>query len=185
MKPEGYRTMTANTQSTTISAALTVMLASAVVLHASAALSVVGNRHDFDTRSLLVTRDHEQGTAFTLDDPSRFSMRQSYSVSAMSSRAGSASSGVYLNTVTYQVTEPLSLSLDMGVHTPFHSSIPGIDPHHGAGGTSLIIPRMGLEYRPNDRMSVHVDLVNGPDAWKAYGISPRGPHFAPWGRFQH
>ena len=38
-------------------------------------------------------------------------------------------------------------------------------------GSSVILPRVGLEYRPNENFSMNLELLNGPDAWKAYGSS--------------
>ena len=129
------------------------------------------HQSDFDSRSLMIP-----GTAsapsFSLVNPDRFSMRQSYSLSAMSSGSGSASAGTYLNTIGYQISEPLSFFVDVGFHTPIHSSLAGVNGSHaGAAGSSMILPRMGLEYRPSERMSFNLELVNVQDAWKAgYGM---------------
>src|SRR5690606_26572490 len=100
----------------------------------------------------------------------RFSMSQSYSLTALSGPGGSASSGLYLNTLSYRLTPLLTASVDVGFHTPIHSSVPGIEP--GASAGSVVLPRMGLEYRPSDRMNINFELVNTPDAWKAYGGAP-------------
>jgi hypothetical protein len=115
------------------------------------------------------------GTSFSLAEPSRFSMTQSYSLTAMSGPHGSASSGLYLNTLSYQVTPLMSAFVDVGFHTPLHSSMPGMESAEGLG--SVVLPRMGLEYRPSDRLSFNFELVNGADAWKAWGGSPYSPYY--------
>jgi hypothetical protein len=147
-------------------------------------------REDFDVRSMTASSasitSHSQsgasagsyGTAgssnfsLSLDQPARFSMAQSYSLTAMSGAHGSASSGLYLNTLSYHLTPLVSAFVDVGFHTPIHSSLPGFEQNGGAG--SLVLPRMGLEYRPSDRLTFNFELVNGPDAWKAWGGSPAG-----------
>jgi len=131
---------------------------------------------DFDARQLLrgpVAGD-ASGPSLSLHGGNRFSMQQSYSLTAMSGGGGSAASGLYLNTLSYQFTPLLTASVDVGFHTPLHSSVPGASQNNGAG--SLVVPRLGLEYRPTDRLSFNLQVVNTPDAWKAYG-GPWSPHF--------
>ncbi len=162
------------------------VLCAAVACASAAPRSVVSNRHDFDPRVMTRHDDavrasslrmpaagqRESGTSFTLEQPGRFSMHQSYSLTAVSGAAGSASSGLYLNTLNYQVTPLMTAFVDVGFHTPLHSSLPGMEQAGGLG--SLVLPRMGLEYRPSDRLTLNFELVNGPDAWKAWGGSPYG-----------
>jgi hypothetical protein len=134
---------------------------------------------DFDPSRMLRlgADDYSSGSSssFSVTNPARFSMQQSYSLSAMSGPHGSLSSGLYLNTLSYQFTPLLVAFVDVGFYTPLHSSIPGLE--QGAGMGSLVLPRVGLEYRPTERLSLNLELVNGPDAWKAYGGLPRSSHF--------
>ena len=152
-------------------------LAAALGLAAASAAGPVGTG-DFDARQMLrgpVVGDGSSSSAsLSLNGSGRFSMRQSYSLSAVSGGGGSASSGLYLNTLSYQFSPLLTASLDVGFHTPLHSSMPGASP--GAGAGSIVVPRLGLEYRPTDRLSFNLEVVNAPDAWKAYG-GPWSPHF--------
>ncbi len=158
-----------------------------MALASAAPRSVLTSRDDFDPR--VMTRHDDRSApsslrltpgagprpgnaSVTLEQPGRFSMQQSYSLTAVSGAAGSASSGLYLNTLNYQVTPLMTAFVDVGFHTPIHSSLPGMDQAGGLG--SVILPRMGFEYRPHDRLSLNFELVNGPDAWKAWGGSPYG-----------
>lgn len=120
---------------------------------------------DFDAGDMTLSGAR---SSLSLAQPNRFSMHQSYSLTAMSTPQGSASSGLYLNTLSYQLAQPLSMFVDVGFYTPIHSSIPGMNASAGAG--SIVLPRMGLEYKPSDRLTMNLELVNGPDAWKAYGM---------------
>jgi hypothetical protein len=134
-------------------------------------------QNDFDARNLLRPA-HDPATSrssLSLSEPGRFSMHQSYSLSAMSGPSGSMSSGLYLNTLSYQFTPLLTASVDVGFHTPLHSSVPGLEQSSAMG--SLVVPRMGFEYRPSDRLTINLDVVNGPHAWKAYGGLPRSSQF--------
>jgi hypothetical protein len=134
----------------------------------SAQSTLMTRQSDFDSRILIGSeRPSVSGNAFA--HPNRFAMHQSYSVTAMSSRAGSSSSGLYLNTLDYKISDPLRLFVDVGMVTPIHSGASGVNETSGATTTSIVLPRMGLEYKPNDRLTVNLEVVNGSDAYKAYG----------------
>ncbi|HEX2612740.1 MAG TPA: hypothetical protein VHO02_04010 [Fibrobacteria bacterium] len=144
------------------------MIASIAVMSASAAPSGgVPRGDDFDAGGMTLSGTRSGSPSFSLAQPGRFSMHQSYSLTAMSSSQGSASSGLYLNTLSYQLAQPLVMFVDVGFYTPLHSTMPGMNSSSGAG--SVVLPRMGLEYKPSERLTMNLELVNGPDAWKAYG----------------
>lgn len=109
-------------------------------------------------------------------------MRQSYAVNFASGSFGSTSAGLYLNTLSYKLANPLTLSADVGFHTPLYSS----GGFSGGGfqdprlGSSLVLPHVGLEYRPTKNTSFSLHLFNGRDAAKAYGSLD--PYLSPWAR---
>jgi hypothetical protein len=144
--------------------------------------TVLTARNDFDARTLLKPGSWTPGStgstsSFRAGVPGRFSMHQSYSLTAMSGPSGSMSSGLYLNTLMYRLSTPLTVFADVGFHSPIHSSMPGLQQEGGPG--SLVFPRLGLEYKPNERLTMNLELVNGADAWKAYGGMPRSSLFFP------
>jgi hypothetical protein len=154
---------------------LAVLFAAALV-HGEPS-SVLWQKQDFDSRSLLGSGSRMASAGFSFLNPNRFSMHQSYSLSYASGSSGSMSSGLYLNTLSYRLSEPLTLSADLGLYTPISSTVPGMRQNSMMGtGSSVILPRLGLEYRPTENLSMNLELFNGPDAWKAYG-SPFGPSF--------
>jgi len=124
-------------------------------------------------------------SGFSFLNPNRFSMQQSYSVGFSSGSFGSQSAGLYLNTISYRLADPLTLSADVGFHTPFHSSLGGPSMSGGMGnpglGSSLVLPRIGLEYRPSEHSTISLQILNGPDAVKAYGY-PGNSLWNPWYR---
>lgn len=146
--------------------------------------TVLTESEDFDRSTLLSpTFRGSSVSGFSLLNPSRFSMRQSYSVGFSSSSFGSQSAGLYLNTISYRLADPLTLTADVGFHTPFHSTIgPNAGGFRNPGlGSSLILPHVGLEYRPSENSTLSLHFFNGPDAVKAYGHSLRSP-WDPWNR---
>jgi hypothetical protein len=139
---------------------------------------VLTQSEDFDRGSLLSPDGRATGSVsgFALLNPNRFSMRQSYSVGFSSGSIGTSSAGLYLNTLSYRLADPLTLSADVGFHTPFYgTSSMGFskggfqDPRNGS---SLVFPHVGLEYKPTENASISLHLFNGRDAYKAYGGDP-------------
>lgn len=133
---------------------------------------------DFDRGTLMTPqgREGESVSGFSLMNPNRFSMHQSYSVNFASGSLGSTSAGLYLNTLSYRLADPLTLSADVGFYTPFYASTSmGMskggfqDPRLGS---SLVFPHIGLEYKPTESTSISLHLFNGRDAYKAYGGDP-------------
>lgn len=133
---------------------------------------------EFDRGSMMAPewREGNSVSGFSLLNPNRFSMRQSYSVNFSSSSFGTASAGMYLNTLSYRLADPLTLSADVGFYTPLYAS-----PSRGLSkggfqdprlGSSLIFPHVGLEYKPTEHSSISLHLFNGQDAYKAYGMDP-------------
>ncbi len=146
--------------------------------------TVLTNDDGFD-RSTLMNPEYRGSSVsgFSLLNPNRFSMRQSYSVGFSSSSIGSQSSGLYLNTISYRLADPLVLSADVGFHMPFYSSLGGPTSgfqNPGLGG-ALVLPHVGLEYRPSENSSISIHFINGPDAAKAYGY-PGNLFWHPWDR---
>lgn len=107
------------------------------------------------------------GLGWGLLDPSRFRMRQSYSVSYMSGSGSSGSVGVYMNNIEYQLFKPLTLRVGLGyLHQPFGSrgaNSAGISVDDG-----FFIPSAGLEYRPSRNFLLMVDFRQYPSGTSPY-----------------
>ncbi len=146
--------------------------------------TVLSQGQEFDRMDLVAPNLRSSGTttSFSFLSPNRFSMSQSYSVGFSSSSYGSSSAGLYLNTLNYQLSEPLTLSADVGFFSPLYSSSPGSFNSRGlqdpTKGSSFVFPRIGLEYKPTKNLSFSLQLLNGQDANKAYGTP--SPFLNPW-----
>lgn len=147
--------------------------------------TVLNEPQEFD-RGTLLSPEYRQSSVsgFSLMNPNRFSMRQSYSMNFASGSFGSQSAGLYLNTLSYKLADPLTLSADVGFYSPLYSSTGSFskagfqDP---SMNSSLVLPRIGLEYKPSKNTTLSLQLLNGPDAYKAYG-SPMDPFASSWFR---
>jgi len=141
--------------------------------------TVLTQSDEFDRGTLMAPQWREGGSSvsgFSLLNPNRFSMHQSYSVNFASSSYGSSSAGVYLNTLSYRLADPLTLSADVGFYTPLYAS-PSMGMSKGGFqnpglGSSLVFPHIGLEYKPSENSTISLHLFNGRDAYKAYGGDP-------------
>lgn len=107
------------------------------------------------------------GMGWGLLDPSRFRMRQSYSVSYMSGSSGSGSLGFYVNNIEYKLFDPLTLHVGLGyMHQPFGS--------RGANSAGLsvddgfFLPSAGLNWRPSDNFQLLVDFRQYPSGTNPY-----------------
>jgi hypothetical protein len=153
--------------------------------------TLLSEPQEFDRGTLMAPEFQSRGTVsgFSFLNPNRFSMQQSYSMNFASGSYGSTSAGLYLNTLSYKLADPLTLSADVGFHTPLYSSGAfargGLSGKSGfqdpSQGSSLVLPRVGLEYRPSKNTTLSLQLLNGQDAYKAYGSS-MDPFVSPWSR---
>jgi len=131
-----------------------------------------------------------RSSSLQLANPAGFQMQQSYSMQFTSSTLGSFSSGLYLNTISYQFGIPLKLSLDFGVYNLLYAS--GFSSGVGGQQQSLnlspsdskpmfVIPRIALSYRPTANTLLCLQFTNYTDAVHSYGspyyASPLARHF--------
>lgn len=86
-------------------------------------------------------------------------VRQSYSLAYASGGGASMSQGTYLTQMSYRLSDPLTLHLDVGMATPLYSSgMNGADMQ----GSKLVLPRVGLEYRPTENTLVSLNYSRMP-----------------------
>lgn len=97
-----------------------------------------------------------KSTSFSLLDPSRFKMWNSYTLSYFSGGGGSGNIGLYLNTIEYRPSDPLRLQVSLGyLHQPF--SIIG---NNYSGGK--ILPSFQLWYNPSSKIYLHINISSMP-----------------------
>jgi hypothetical protein len=103
---------------------------------------------------------------FSLLDPSRFKLHQSYTFSYFSGGGSNGSLGIYTTTLNYKVSNPLSLSLSLNyMHQPL--SVVG---QNYNGVKNAVLPNFQLYYHPNSSFSFMINVVTcpSPNDWGYY-----------------
>jgi hypothetical protein len=91
-------------------------------------------------------------------NPNRFSMQQSYALSYMSLGGHGFSQGVYLNTMSYQLADPLLVSFQWGfLNQPLGSF--GVPSLYNNG---LFVSGASVEYKPSRNLSIGVQFNRDP-----------------------
>lgn len=99
-------------------------------------------------------------------------MRQSVSMSYATNGERSVSQSMYVNEMSWRLSDPVTLFLDVGIVAPLWASGSGSAAYREQ--TPVLVPRLGLEWRPSDRtlmlLSVGLgDLWNDPSSTIAPG----------------
>jgi hypothetical protein len=96
---------------------------------------------------------------FSLLDPARLHMSQSYSFWYSSSRAGSNNLAMYLNSIEYQISDPLKIRVDIGyIHQPGAILKNGTK----AFENGQIVPGLSLTWRPSRNFLFQLDYRQVP-----------------------
>jgi hypothetical protein len=98
-------------------------------------------------------------SSFSLLDPNRFHMSQSYSLWYTSSKSGSRSLAMYLNSIEYQVSDPLKIRVDLGyLHRP------GMLLNNNGNflQEGNIFPSLSINWRPSKNFHFRFDYSQTP-----------------------
>jgi hypothetical protein len=98
-------------------------------------------------------------------DPNRFSMDQSYTLSFMSSGRQSTNLGMYLNTMTYQISDPLLMQLRVGyLHQPLGrmNSVPS------SFNNTFFVQGAQLLYHPSKSLRISLEYQSIPSMMSPY-----------------
>lgn len=100
------------------------------------------------------------GFLHKLIDPSKFEMQQSYSLSFMSDGRRSGNLGLYLNTMNFQISDPLMMQVRVGyMHQPLGGNT--MMSRQQSGG-QVFLQRAMMKYKPTENMSVTLDYQSYP-----------------------
>ena len=104
-------------------------------------------------------------SGFSLLDPSRFRIHNSYSLSFLSGSGQSGSIGLFMSTIDYQISRPLSLRVGLGyLHQPL-----GFLKNTTGPGQGRILPNATLDYRPSDKFHFILDFRTVPASYGRMG----------------
>jgi hypothetical protein len=102
--------------------------------------------------------------SFSLFDPSKLKMSQSYSFGYYSGRGGSGSVGYYLNSLEYTFSSPLKVRVDLGfLHNP--SAL--VSRNSSISKSGAFIPGVSVDWRPSPNFNFRLDVRQVP--YTGYG----------------
>lgn len=108
-------------------------------------------------------------------DPTKFSMSHSYSMMFSSVGGHSFSQGLYLNTMKYQFSDPLSMFVQVGFsHQPFGN----LGNDNLQTRNQLFLSGAGLEYKPSENFKLQFQFSQTPGS-----LYPSRYRLNPFNRF--
>ncbi len=116
-------------------------------------------------------------SSFSLFDPGRFHMSQSYSMMYTTSQYGSYSLGLYLNTIEYQISDPLRIRLDIGY---LHSPDMVLSNTSTAFQKGKILPAISISWRPSENFYFQFDYRELPSFFNNYGFDSYNKYHQRW-----
>ena len=129
-----------------------------------------------DLKELKPGTEDQQGTpgllglpaagSLSLLDPTRFSMSQSYSVGFSSDGKSGQMEGMYLNTIKYHFTRPISLQFQVG----YIRSSALFGSRYNSTSGQLFIPRFELRYQPTRNILFTVRFQSWPQRSTPYSL---------------
>lgn len=100
---------------------------------------------------------------FSLLDPSRLKMSQSYTFSFFSSGKQSGTFGLYTNTLEYRISQPLLVRVGLAyLHQPLSVFNRGSQSLNG-----VLLPNFQLFYQPSKSFQLRIDVSSMP-GWYEY-----------------
>jgi len=120
--------------------------------------------------SPLDAQSYVRKGGFSLFDPSKLSMHQSYSLAYYSGGGASGSIGYYMNSLEYRFSNPLRIRVDIGwIHNPS-----GLF----SGGSSnlqkgIFVPGFSIDWRPSESFNFRLAYRSVPFGdYRGYGLNP-------------
>lgn len=126
----------------------------------SVVLAPSGYTQNFNGQTTDLTSTHlnsltPNNSRFSLLDLSRLKIRNSYTVSYLSSGSRSGSFGLFVTSFDYQLSNPLNIQVDLGyLHQPFSMGRNNID----IG--SRILPNVRVNYNPSPYFNLSVNFMS-------------------------
>jgi hypothetical protein len=100
-------------------------------------------------------------------NPSRMTFNTSYSMAYATSGNNSLMQGLFMETIGYRLSNPLSLTLNLGFqHTPYSTVGPD-----GLTRSARFVGGAALNWRPTENMFLHFEVANYP-SYGSYGYNP-------------
>ena len=99
------------------------------------------------------------GSLFSFFNPANFSMRQSISMNYMTMGNQAMSLAMYTNSMSYRISEPLTLSADVSLMSSPYSTLGNSFAKNISG---IYLTRAELNYHPSKEFSIDVQFDQNP-----------------------
>jgi len=113
----------------------------------------------------LIRPSQDKFLGLSIFDPSKFSMQHSFSMSYFSLGGKGVSQGLYLNTMTYQISSPLLLRLQWGIQNFPYNSLAKNNPAFQGG---FFLSGAELQYKPSDKLEMKLQFNSMPGYYNSY-----------------
>jgi hypothetical protein len=135
-----------------------------MLIFALAPYAVLGQLKSQDKPTQIkqeIIRSHQnQYLGLSIFDPSKFSMSHSFSMSYFSVGGKGVSQGLYLNTLSYQIANPLLLRVQWGIQNyPYNS----LAKNHPAFQSGFFLSGAELQYKPSDKLEMSLQFNSMPN----------------------
>lgn len=91
-------------------------------------------------------------------NPNKFSMSQSYALEFTSFGGQTFNRGLYLNTMMYQLSDPITMYLQIGMqHQPFGSQV-----ENSPYKSQIFVSGAGFQYKPSDNFKLQLEYSEQP-----------------------
>jgi hypothetical protein len=109
-----------------------------------------------------LVRPNDSGLMFGLFDPSKLTMRNSYSLSYSSFGNQGVALGVFTNSLAYKFSDALSMQTDISVmHSPYNS----LGDKYGKSLSGIYLSRAELNYKPSENTLFQIQFRQMPNSF--------------------
>lgn len=102
----------------------------------------------------------------SLFDPSKLTMKHSYSFAFYSGGGRTGNIGLYMNSIEYAFSDPLKIRIDLGfLHTPSRL----ISGNTSIADDGVIVPGISLDWRPSKHFNLRLDYRQHAETYRWFG----------------
>ncbi len=102
----------------------------------------------------------------SLFDPSKLTMKHSYSFAFYSGGGRTGNIGLYMNSIEYAFSDPLKIRIDLGfLHTPSRL----ISGSTSIADDGVIVPGISLDWRPSKHFNFRLDYRQHAETYRWFG----------------
>ncbi len=137
--------------------------------------------NDEPSVSQSMIRSDDSGLLFGWFDPGKLKMSQSYSLSYQTFGQNGIALGVYTNSMSYQISDPLSVQMDVSVmHSPYNT----LGGNLSKSLSGIYLSRAEINYKPSENTLFQIQYRQLPASlyYGGYGYGYGDPF---WGLGAH